>query len=267
MIVYTDLDGTMLGAGGSLLRTEDAALTLEPARALHDLLAAGHELVLVSGRTSAQLAEAARILGASGFIGELGAVLGWRDPDRHVWGQEVLRGDTPTDQPGSPFEVMLATGAVDTLLDRYAGALEWHAPWHDGHEADAMLRGRVDTTEAEQVLAMAGHGWLALHDNGALPIAGAPHVYHLMPRGLTKGTGVGRDLARRGLRRSDAVAIGDSVSDLAMAPEVGRMFLVANGARVRAVAAAAAAAPGVVVTDAAMGLGWAEAVRAVLDAT
>ena len=69
-----------------------------------------------------------------------------------------------------------------------------------------------------------------------------------LARGLTKGTGVGRDLARRGLRRSDAVAIGDSVSDLAMAPEVGRMFLVANGARVPAVADVAAAAPGVVVT-------------------
>ena len=267
MIVYTDLDGTLLGAGGSLLRTEDGALTLEPASALHDLLAAGHELVLVSGRTSAQLAEAARILGAGGFIGELGAVLGWRDPGDHVWSQEVLRGDTPAGHPGSPFEVMVATGAVDALLDRYVGALEWHAPWHDGHEADAMLRGRVDTAEAAAFLAAAGHGWLALHDNGALPVDGAPHVYHLMPRGLTKGTGVGRDLARRGVDPSAAVAIGDSVSDLAMAPEVGRMFLVANGARVPAVADVAAAAPGVVVTAAAMGLGWAEAVRAVLATT
>ena len=84
-----------------------------------------------------------------------------------------------------------------------------------------------------------------------------------MPRGLTKGTGVARDLARRGLTAADAVAIGDSASDLAMAPVVGRCWLVANGARVPAVAAAAEAL-GVRTTRGAMGLGWAEAVRAAL---
>lgn len=76
-VVYSDLDGTMVGPRGCFFRTEDAALTLAPAEALLALHAAGVALVLVSGRTRAQLTDAARVFGADGFVGEMGAVLGW----------------------------------------------------------------------------------------------------------------------------------------------------------------------------------------------
>ena len=59
-----------------------------------------------------------------------------------------------------------------------------------------------------------------------------PRVYHLMPRGITKGAAIAWDLERRGLTADDAVAIGDSVSDLDMAPAVGRLWITANGAAV-----------------------------------
>ena len=56
------------------------------------------------------------------------------------------------------------------------------------------------------------------------------------------------------------MAIGDSVSDLEMAPAVGRLLVTANGAAVDGMAELLSAVPNATVTDAAMGEGWAEAV-------
>jgi hydroxymethylpyrimidine pyrophosphatase-like HAD family hydrolase len=151
--------------------------------------------------------------------------------------------------------------------------LEWHSPWHVDHTADAMLRGRVDPLAVDAWLAEQGAGWLTLKDNGAIPATSRfrldaealpPRVYHLMPRGISKGAAIAWDLQRRGLAPEDAVAIGDSVSDLDMAAAVGRLFVPANGAAVEGMAELLAGVPNATVTAAAMGQGWAEAVRAVL---
>ena len=111
--------------------------------------------------------------------------------------------------------------------------------------------------------------WLRLHDNGRLPPqAGLTadgerlHVYHLMADGITKGTGVAADLARRGLTPDQAIAIGDSRSDLLMAQHVRRFFMTANGAHV----VADGAPDNVTVCQGMNGLGWVEAVRWALDA-
>ena len=76
-IVYTDLDGTMVGPRGSFWHTAGRALTPTPAEALLELHRAGVVLVLVSGRTHAQLVEAARIFAADGAISELGSLVSW----------------------------------------------------------------------------------------------------------------------------------------------------------------------------------------------
>jgi len=270
-VVYSDLDGTMVGPGGSFFRTEDAGLTLEPARTLVELHAAAVPLVLVSGRTRPQLVEAARIFGADGFVAELGAVVGWESGRR----SEVLAGAMPTAYAGTPVEVMNSLGIVERLLGRYPGRLEYHSPWHLGHEVDVMLRGRVEVAEAEAWLAGQGLGWLRLRDNGVLPArrsttlhdeALPAHVYHLMPDGLSKGLAVARDLTRRGLTAAEALAVGDSASDLEMAPYVGVLWLTANGARHAHMAERVAALANVRVADAAFGLGWAQAVRSALPA-
>jgi len=270
-VVYTDLDGTMVGPGGSFFHDGDGGLTLEPARALLGLHRAGVALVLVSGRTRPQLVEAARIFAADGFVGELGGVLGW-DRGR---GSAVLRGAMPEAYAGrTPMDVMEQLGVVEALLQRWPGRLEWHSPWHAGHEADAMLRGLVDVDEVERWLVERGWGWLRMSDNGVLPAvrstgldpeAVPAHVYHLMPDGLGKGRGVAADLARRGLDRSAAVAVGDSASDLSMAPYVREMWLVGNGAREPHMAALAAAHRNVRVAAGDVGLGWVEAVAAALE--
>lgn len=271
-IVYTDLDGTMVGPGGCFFRAVDRALTLEPARALVDLHAAGVTLVLVSGRTRPQLVEACRIFGADGYVGELGAVVGWDGGRVH----EVLVGDTPAGLPGTPFEAITGSGVVERLLVRHQGFLEYHSPWHLDHEGDVMLRGHVDAAAVEAWLATQGCGWLQLLDNGVLPPPERPgslrpealpaHVYHLMPRGLSKGLAVRRDLGRRGLEPSRALAVGDSASDLSMAPYVGRLWLTANSGQDPRMASLVAAHPNVRVADEAVGIGWVQAVRDALGA-
>ncbi|MGY1747481.1 HAD-IIB family hydrolase [Blastococcus sp. SYSU D00695] len=269
-IVYTDLDGTMVGPRGSFWHTAGRDLTAEPATALLDLHRAGVPLVLVSGRTLEQVVEAGRIFAAEGAIAELGAVVSWKGGrERHL-----LTGDLPARYEGrTPMDVFAETGLVDTLLARHAGRLEWHAPWHATHEADALLRGRVDPRAIEAELAEDGYEWLTLNDNGAIQATPSmtldadpapPHVYHLMPRGISKGRAIAWDLRRRGIDPADAVAIGDSVSDLDMAPAVGRLWITANGAEVDGMAQRLAAVPNATVTGAPMGEGWAEAVRASL---
>jgi hypothetical protein len=262
-VVYTDLDGTMVGPYGCFFRDGGTALTLEPARALLELLSADIALVLVSGRTRPQLVEAAALLGADGYIGELGAVLGW-DRGRQT---EVLRGAAPVDVEGDPATVMTEAGLAEAMFEQWPGRLEYHSPWHDGHVADLMLRGNVDVDAVHGWLAERGWPWLRFHDNGVLqrrevPGTGEPvHVYHLMPDGIDKGLGVSRDLARRGLDSADAIAIGDSRSDLEMAGHVGTFYLVGNGAAAPATLAAARGLPNVRVLDPHVGLGWAAAVR------
>ena len=269
-IVYTDLDGTMVGPRGSFWHTAGRELTADPAAALLALHHAGVPLVLVSGRTFEQVIEAARIFAADGAIAELGATVAW-DAGR---GAHRLTGALPAEYTGrTPMDVMAELGVVEKLIAAHPGRLEWHAPWHVTHSADALLRGRVDPLAVDAWLAERGAGWLTLKDNGTItttsrmtldPDALPPRVYHLMPRGISKGAAIAWDLERRGLSPDDAVAIGDSVSDLEMAPAVGRLWITANGAATEGMIELMAAVPNVTVTDAAMGEGWAQAVLASL---
>ena len=58
-----------------------------------------------------------------------------------------------------------------------------------------------------------------------------------------------------------AVAVGDSLSDLDMASHVKQLFLVANGGAEPSIRAAADKLPNVTVCDDSVGLGWAQAAR------
>ncbi|MDQ1710225.1 MAG: phosphoglycolate phosphatase [Frankiaceae bacterium] len=260
-VIYSDLDGTMVGPRGCFFRGPGLDYTLEPARALVEMHQAGIALVLVSGRSLVALREISDVFGAEGFIGELGGIVG--ASRGHLVEVEVLRGAMPADINGSPVDAMLRAGVLELLQDRWPQRLQLHDPWHEGHQVDLLLRGDVPVDDANALLAEHGFGWLRLHDNG---ISRGGHTfagldtetirfYHLLPDGISKAIAIEADLRRRGLRPDQAIAIGDSVSDMAMAPYVGRLFMVANGA------AAYTPADNVVLTAGAMGEGWAEAVR------
>ncbi|MCL2491871.1 MAG: HAD hydrolase family protein, partial [Coriobacteriia bacterium] len=76
-VVYTDLDGTMLGRGGTLLVDGTGNPSTRTAEAVVALTKAGIPIVPVTGRSDFQLVEIVRMCGLDDFIGESGAVLSW----------------------------------------------------------------------------------------------------------------------------------------------------------------------------------------------
>jgi hydroxymethylpyrimidine pyrophosphatase-like HAD family hydrolase len=223
--VYTDIDGTLVGPGGSLFHDREGAWTMLPARALEACSRAGVEVVLKSGRRRESVRVLARALGQPSWIYEVGCGL-VIDGD-----EQFLTGDLKPTPERNIFEQITDSGAVDLLFEHFDG-LEYHAPWHEGRDISHLLRGRVDAAAADALLAEHGHGELRLVDNGVL--AGSDgederrHAYHLMPRGGSKLRAVARHMQARGYAREECIAIGDSREDLEVAEVVGRFFLVAN---------------------------------------
>ena len=227
--VYTDLDGTLLGHAGSLLRDADGAFSLLAARGLEACHRAGVEVVLKSGRRKAQVMEDARLIGQTAYIYEVGCGLVIEDEETFLTDGLVPRGGRTI------HELIEESGAPALLLEAYAGRLEPHAPWHLGREISHLMRGQVDTREADELLHAHGHGRLRLVDNGAVAprpslahLGDAPHAYHLIPRGASKAAAVLAHMRARGYAREECVAVGDSREDLGVAEVVGRFFLVRN---------------------------------------
>jgi phosphoglycolate phosphatase len=218
--VYTDLDGTLLGRGASLFRTDEGDFTLLAARALEACHRADVEVVIKSGRRRVQVMEDARLIGQSSYIFEVGAGL-------VVDGETTfLTGDFQPREGESVHDQIAATGAPDLLLGRYEGRLEYHAPFHIGREVSHVFRGRVDAGEANELLAAEGHAALRLVDNGEIELG--THTFHLIPAEVSKARAVAAHMRARGYVREECVGVGDSAEDLDVAEVVGRLFLVAN---------------------------------------
>jgi phosphoglycolate phosphatase len=245
--VYTDLDGTLLGRGASLFRTAEGEFTLLAARALEACHRAGVEVVIKSGRRRVQVMEDARLLGQSSYIFEVGAGM-------VVDGESTfLTGDFQPREGESVHDQIAATGAPELLLARFAGQLEYYAPFHIGREVSHVFRGAVDAGEANELLGAEGHAALRLVDNGE--IAPGTHTYHLIPAVVSKARAVAAHMRARGYAREECISVGDSREDLEVAEVVGRLFLVAN-----AVAGDTSAFTNVERTEAAMSEGFYEAV-------
>ena len=196
--VYTDLDGTLLGRGASLFRDADGGFTLLPARALEACHRAGAEVVIKSGRRKAQVMEDARLLGQSSYIYEVGCGL---VVDGDEW---FLTGELQPTPDKTVHELIEESGAPRLLLDSYRGRLEPHAPWHEGRQFSHLMRGVVDTGEADALLAEHGLENLRLVDNGAISpketlqeLTGTPHAYQLIPREASKAYSISLGSCRR----------------------------------------------------------------------
>ncbi len=226
--VYVDLDGTLLGKDGALLRAADGSFSLLGARALEACDRAGTEVVIYSGRRQLTVFYDARVMGITSYAFEAGAgvVL---DGELH-W----LTGDIVPREGSTIFDQIEATGAPKLLLDHYAGRLEYHAPWHEGREVSHLFRGNVDAFEADELLERSGHGNLRLVDNGGIhPITPGTdpntRAFHLIPRSASKAGAVAWHMRARGYRGEECIAIGDSREDLGAAAVVATFWLVANG--------------------------------------
>ena len=228
--LYVDLDGTLLGPGASLLRGADGRFSTRAVRALEACWRADVEVVLFSGRRQQSVFEGARLIGMRSYIFELGC--GLVVDGELEW---LTDGVVPSDERGSIFEQIDASGAPALLLERYAGRLEYHTPWSIGREVSHLFRGSIDLDEAHAFLADAGLGWLRLVDNGVvvahaeqMPELEIVRAYHLVPATASKARAVARHMQARGYAPSDCIAAGDSREDLEAASVVGAFWLTAN---------------------------------------
>jgi hydroxymethylpyrimidine pyrophosphatase-like HAD family hydrolase len=260
--LYVDLDATLLGPGGALLRDAGGGFSLDGVRALQACHRAGAEVVLMSGRRKAQVMEDARLFGQESYIFEAGSCL-VLDGEEH-W----LTGDLMPGEAGTIHDQIEAMGAPALLLEHYEGRLEYHDPWHRNREVSHLFRGLVDAAEADALLAEHGCGVLRLVDNGGvhrrsprLVALDEVRAYHLVPRGASKAAGVARHMRARDLDRRDVIAVGDSREDLETATHVGTFWFVANAVeRDPTLGHAAAGRDNVRVADASYGGGVYEAV-------
>jgi phosphoglycolate phosphatase len=220
--LYLDLDGTLLGRGASLLHDGEGGVSLLGVRAVEACLRASVEVVLMSGRRRAQVAEDARLLGQSAFIYEAGCVL--ELDGEQLWMTELVAGDR------SVYQQIEDSGAPALLLEHYAGRLEYHDPWHRGREISHLFRGRIDAAEADTLLREHDHSNLRLVDNGGVTRGSdvGLRAYHLIPAGGSKAAAVARHMRARGLSPAETFAVGDSREDLAVAGVVASFWLVAN---------------------------------------
>src|SRR3954465_2125866 len=126
--LYVDLDGTLLGRGGSLFDDGEGGVSLLGARAVEACLRGDVEVVPVSGRRGTNVREDARLLGATSYVFEAGACVVLDGEEHWLTAPWLPRDDA------SVHAQLAATGAPDLLLEAYAGRLEHHAPWHVDRE-------------------------------------------------------------------------------------------------------------------------------------
>ena len=262
--VYTDLDGTLLGQGGSLFRDAGGAFSSAQARGLEACQRAGVEVVIMSGRREPQVHEAARLMGQTSYIYEAGCAFA-------IEGETTLMtGEMAPDEDGTIYEQIERRGIPKLLFDHFPGRLEYHAPWHHGRVLSHLFRGKIDVDEANTLLGEHGDDDLRLLDNGAIVrqmagVEGRAHAYHLVPHMVSKAGAVTAHARARGYEPAECIAVGDSVEDLEVAAAVGRFFVVANGPeRDPGLRAALPSWDNVTVTEGSMGDGFYEAVVSTL---
>jgi len=266
-VVYTDVDGTLLGPEGCLFLDPHKNLTLRPAQAIVSALARGIDIVMVSGRHAKQLRENARLLGFKNYIAEMGTQIIYNQGAEIVLNLGSYR---PTEK--TVFESIKKSGAIDFLFNKYPRKLENHDPWSHERECTPLFRGYVDVSEANRFLSEAGYADLTLVDNGRILRTSESldvselHAYHLVPGNVTKALGIARDLSLRGIDRKSTIAIGDAVADLESAEFVGAFFMLKNGLKANShLVGRILEAENIFVTEGEMGVGWAEVIEFLLQ--
>lgn len=275
--VFTDLDGTMLAPGSTVMRDSQGRPSAALPAVLADLAAAGVEVVPVSGRNRAMLHEDCRVLGLNSYIGEMGGLIMYnlREQD---W--EYFCAEMPYDPACglTPHEVVERSGACQEIIDRWqpAGLIEYQNDMGTGYkhrEVTVGYRGNVPDAEVRALLDV--HG-LALDwvDNGYLTHVSKPtllaedggpwRAFMIVPRGLDKGAALARYMERRGIKPEEAIALGDSPADFDMAPQVGLFVCMENGLKHPAAAALAEGCDNLLVSDGPTVDGWVAAMRSVL---
>lgn len=240
-IVYTDLDGTLLGRGGTLLIDGEGNPDFNTAATVVAANKAGLPIVPVTGRSCAQLTEITRMCGWTDYIAEAGAIRSYFDGkerefifDIPEWNTELKRQLATK----TPIDIIREHGVVEKLMEAFPGSIEYHTPWDVHRSATEVLRGFLNRQAALELLDEIDLP-LSLIDNGVIhprmhtlkesdePI----RAYHLTPAGVSKRRAIALDLEHRGIDPSRAIMIGDAPSDMLCAEVVSTSILVENALR------------------------------------
>lgn len=278
--VISDTDNTMVSHGQALAATNGTPST-ELAEILVELRRAGVKVVPCTGRNRAMIREDVRILGLDGWIGEMGGVLCLHEAADADW--RYFTAEMPYDPAcgKTPHDVIMDTGVVRRMLDRWYDCLELYNDNSIGYqyrEVTVAMRGAVMEDEAQAMLDETGLP-LYLADNGFVTrITGKTilpqfedgrvedvHTYHITPRGLDKGSATKRYIELQGWDPQEVICCGDSPADCAMAPHAGTFLLMRNGINNPKTQAALATAGNAFVSAEDSTDGFCRAMRTILD--
>lgn len=274
-IVYTDLDGTLLGQGGTLLIDGEGNPSTNTAEAVVAANTAGLPIVPVTGRSCAQLTEITRMCGWTDYIAEAGAIRSYFDgKDREFifdvpeWNSTLKRKLNNM----TPLEVIREEGVVEKLMEAFPGCIEYHTPWDVHRDASEVLRGFLNRQAALELLDTIDLP-LSLIDNGVInprkhtlkesdePI----RAYHLAPAGVSKRRAIALDLERRKIDPARAIMIGDAPSDMLCAEVVSASLLVENALRSPGIDKRIDNIPNTAIVEGKAGDGWSRVINTILE--
>lgn len=274
-IVYTDLDGTLLGQGGTLLIDGEGNPSTNTAEAVVAANTAGLPIVPVTGRSCAQLTEITRMCGWTDYIAEAGAIRSYFDgKDREFifdvpeWNSTLKRKLNNM----TPLEVIREEGVVEKLMEAFPGCIEYHTPWDVHRDASEVLRGFLNRQAALELLDTIDIP-LSLIDNGVInprkhtlkesdePI----RAYHLAPAGVSKRRAIALDLERRKIDPARAIMIGDAPSDMLCAEVVSASLLVENALRSPGIDKRIDNIPNTAIVEGKAGDGWSRVINTILE--
>lgn len=218
-VIYTDVDNTLV-IEGCLFKSRHG-YSIKNAQAIYDLLTAGVDVVMVSGRKKERLLETARLLGFRNYIGNMGMKIIYNRGEKVIknYGREI-------NSPGELKNWIQSTGVAEALLERFKGRVRFYTPWSEILQTHLLFIGELDFAEVDAWIHK-NFPELRFVDNGYVPPEedfSSPHAYHILPKGVGKQAAVAIDKRERRLKKEELIAIGDSMEDMTIADEVGVYF-------------------------------------------
>ncbi len=225
-IIYTDLDGTLLNDQGCLIKDGHGRYFLEGVECIKKIGEKNIDMVLVSGRNKTQLRYNAQMLGLKNYIAELGCELVYD-----------LGKDVRVTFDAKKIDYAITHGGKDLasiihiLKQAFPKKIEGKVEWSQYRSYNALFFGEIDLSKANQLLKEKGFGGLCLVENGKSALVNLDldvknlYIYNLMPKGVDKAQAIALDRKIRGVSKNQCIALGDSITDISMAREVGYFFL------------------------------------------
>src|SRR5690606_28115605 len=103
--------------------------------------------------------------------------------------------------------------AAHMLIVNFKDQLEMHAPYNRDRLSSLLLRGNIATDRANELLAKNGWPFLEIVANGygmfrrTMPGVEKVLIYHLVPIGVSKASGIIRDQEIRNLKKENCFMI------------------------------------------------------------